>query len=70
MYKDYICVYKRLCLPCAHILTQGQYSPAPLHEDSDEKLHRVDSSYIQHISEQMLISQANLKLLKCIGQGR
>ena len=23
MYKDYICVYKRLCLPCAHILTQA-----------------------------------------------
>ena len=53
---------------CPHFYT-GRHSPAlPLHSTGDA--HLVGSSYIRQLSEQMIISQKNIKLLKCIGQGR
>ena len=53
---------------CSHFYT-GQQDPASLlHPQA--KLHRVSSSYVRQLSERLLISHHNIKLLKCIGQGR
>ena len=66
----YVFPHTRILFPiCAHIFYTGQHSPAsPLHSTGDA--HLVGSSYIRQLSEQMIISQKNIKLLKCIGQGR
>ena len=53
-------------------LYTGRHSPAsPLCSNASAgNAHLVGSSYIRQLSEQMIISQENIKLLKCIGQGR
>lgn len=56
---------------CPHLIT-GQHNPsALLHPNaSTGRLHWVGSNYIRQLSERMLISQKNIKLLKTIGEGR
>jgi len=54
---------------CLHFYT-GQQDPASLLLHPQVKLHRVSSSYVRQLSDRMLISHHNIKLLKCIGQGR
>lgn len=53
---------------CLHFYTGNQDPTSLIHPQA--KLHRINSSYVRQLSERMLISHHNIKLLKCIGQGR
>ena len=57
-----------LC-PC---LYTGPYTTAALlrPNTSNGKPHRIGSSYVRQLSVHMLISQENIRLLECIGQGK
>ena len=57
--------YMSLCLYTGHPSPSALLRP----DASTGKLLRVGSSYVRQLTEEMLISQENIKLLKCIGQG-